>query len=49
MTNLLILAKLYNMAMDMATKYATVTKDEEALGDFIVMFDKLFNQLDLTN
>jgi hypothetical protein len=49
MTNLLILAKLYNMAMDMATKYATVTKNEEALGDFIALFDKLFNQLDLMN
>ncbi len=49
MTNLLILAKIYNIAMDMATKYATVTKDEEALGDFIALFDKLFNQLDLTD
>jgi len=49
MTNLLILAKIYNIAMDMATKYATVTKNEEALGDFIALFDKLFNQLDLTN
>lgn len=49
MTNLLILAKLYNMAMDMATKYVKATQDDDSFAEFITMFDKLFNQIDLTN
>ena len=43
------IAKLYNMAMDMATKYVKATQDDDSFAEFITMFDKLFNQIDLTN
>ena len=47
MTNILILAKLYSMAINMASKYAKVTNDDSELTEFVEMFDRLFNQLDL--